>query len=149
MPGNLLDPPSEIAAVLLIDLGLGTDPEDDPSGEWPVYASQEVDLPDDCLMTFDTAGRSAGRSMIDGDLLGHAGFQVRVRSTDVPTGWAKANEIRNGLAKNVLNARVRVGANEYAVQAVSGIGDVLAPGKEEESERSIFTVNALLAVRLV
>lgn len=145
MASTLAHSPAAIIRKLLIDLGLGAEPT--PTAAWPVYDANEPTSPDNCITVYDTQGIGAGRSMIDGELLGFNGFQVRVRGVDHPTGWTKADAIQTTLAKQVLRKVVHVGASNYLVHAASRIGDVLALGKDPDSKRRIFTLNAIAAIK--
>lgn len=137
--------PSDVLRKLLIDLGVGADP---PATPWPIYVGGEPPSPDNAVTIYDTAGADGGRAMFAGTLLGWVGVQVRVRSSDHPTGWTKADAIQTTLAESVYDERVTVGASTYLVHCLSKIGDVLAIGKESPtSKRSLFTFNALMSVK--
>ena len=147
MPQTLTHSPADIVRRVLIDLGLGVDP---PSTPWPVFASGEPDTPDNCITVYDTAGLDHGRSMIDGELFGHNGVQVRVRSNSHATGWTKADAIQTGMAKSVYQETVTISGQAYLVHAIAKIGDVLTFGKETPtSKRSLFTINALASIKEV
>lgn len=137
--------PADVLRWLLIALGLGTDPAN--GGEWQVYAGNEPGTPDQVITITDTAGTPQGRLHIDGEVIATFGFQVRVRSKDHPTGWLKADAIRNALAKSVDRTQVTVGGVAYLVPCVVRIGNVIPLGKESASKRSIFTLNAETHVR--
>lgn len=145
MANTLTHSPARIIRQLLIDLGLGSN-----GGTWPVFYAMEPNAPDNCISVFDTTGTSDGRSMIDGELFGHEGFQVRVRAQDHDTGWTKADAIQKGLAEDVSLETVTVASSRYTVYAVTRISDVLPLGRQvPQSMRSIFTINATLAVNQV
>lgn len=142
---TLVDSPAEIIRQLLIDLGLAT-----AASTWPVFATGEPASPDNCITVTDTVGTSDGRSMIDGELYTHFGFQVRVRSTDHDTGWLKAAVIRTHLARSVYQRTVAMDIQRYFIQAITNIGQVLPLGKEVAvSKRSLFTVNATVPIRVL
>lgn len=142
---NLADSPAEIIRQLLIDLNLAT-----VSATWPVYATGEPASPDNCITVYDTVGFSDGRSMIDGELWTHYGFQVRVRSKDHNTGWLKADSIRTTLAQSVYERTVAIDDEHYFVHCIARIGQVLPLGKERGvSERSLFTLNATVPIRVL
>lgn len=143
---------ADVVRFLLIDIGQGTNPGD--SAAWPVFASGEPGDPDQVVTTYDTAGVQHGRTMTDGAVQEHLGFQVRVRSKDHKTGWRKTHQIRAAMAEGVYQRAVTVPAGggdpaaEYLVHCVSKLGPVLALGKESPtSKRSLFTVNAVLSVK--
>lgn len=146
--GTLTHSPAEILAQMLIDLSLGTDPDD--SAAWPVYSTGEPGTPDNCITTYDTSGLDDGSSMIDGEQYGHLGVQVRVRgATHGGGGWAKAHAISQSLDRNSHNRIVTVDGTQYIVYDVSRNGPtVLAAGKDSPtSRRSIYTINVVMAVR--
>lgn len=146
MPQTLTHSPAKILRQLLIDLSLGTLPS--ANGSWPVYATHEPNLPDNCITVYDTVGTDDGRSMITGELWGHDGFLVRVRAADHDTGWLKADAIQTGLAESVYDRTVHVSGSTYLVHAVTRIGDVLTLGTESPtSKRSLFTINATVSLK--
>ncbi len=148
MPQTLTYSPAQVIARLLIDLGLGSDPE--TAGAWPVSSSGEPAAPDNCITVYNTQGTDGGRAMVTGELLGNYGFQVRVRAKDTETGWTKADAIQTALAESVYQETVHVGARTYLVHAVSRIGDVFEIGKEvPTSKRSVFTINATVTLEEV
>ncbi len=148
---TLVASPAEILRQLLIDLSIGSDPTPWATGTgttWPAFASNEPSSPDDCLTTYDTLGQDDGQSMIDGELWAHLGLQLRIRSTDHPTGWQKANAARVALSQSVHLRAVTISPNSYLVWAVTKIGQILAIGKQSPaSKRSLFTLNMQMAVR--
>lgn len=145
MANNLLHSPAEIIRKLLVDLALGAEPS--ATATWPVYDANEPATPDNCITVYDTQGRDYGRMMIDGSLVGPNGFQVRVRAKDHPTGWLKADSIQKALAEIVYQRMVYVESSDYFIHCISTIGDVLSLGKDPNSNRRLFTINAVVTVR--
>lgn len=143
-------PPCEILRKALTNLGLGSFP---PAEPWPIWAGNEGDRPDDAITIRDTTGRSDGRSMIDGELFEHNGFQVRIRSADERDGWAKATAIREALAKTVYETAVTIAegqgdGEDYLIHCISRIGQILFIGKESsQSSRTLHTLNAMMSVK--
>lgn len=142
--------PAEIVRQLLIDLGLAVDPEftgDQYTGDpWPAFYSAEPPKPDELIVVVDVAGSSQGR-LFTGELTGHAGVQVTVRSSTHGDGWVKADRIRANFAENVRNQSVAVGGASYLVKAMVDIRPILTVGKEiGAGRRSIFTVDAKVDV---
>lgn len=132
--------PAEIAAQLLVLLGYGTD-----SDTWPVYATNEPSSPDNCITVKDTDGKGEGR-VATGELQEHQGIQIRVRSADHPTGWAKCTALRNGMATGFYDRTVVIGARQYLVHCFANIGRILPLGKDTPAtKRSVFTINALIS----
>src|SRR5688572_13398595 len=97
---ELLHSPGEVVAYLLVELGLGATPTNPPASPatWPVYAEGEPDTPDNCITVYTTAGRSDGRSMIDGELFEHYGVQIRIRGRTQTDGWQKASAVRKAIS---------------------------------------------------
>jgi hypothetical protein len=148
MANTLTHSPADIIRWLLVSLGLGSDP--DEGAPWPVYAAGEPNAPDNVITVYDTAGTDDGRSMIDGEVMGHNGVQIRVRSTTHPVGYAKADAVWTALCEEVYDNTVTIDGVSYLVHSVNKIGDVLALGKEvPASKRSLFTINAVVSVRAV
>jgi hypothetical protein len=147
---DLRNSAAEVIWGLMIQLGIATDPANQTVVNlqpWPVYYAIEPSAPDNCQQVIDTDGQFDGRSMIDGDLWEHDGFQLLVRGRTHKVGWAQANLVRDTFAVNVYrNDVVTVDGNFYRVQAVTHISRILALGFDApNTKRSLFTVNAMLA----
>jgi hypothetical protein len=154
MSRSLNNSPAEIIQQLLVDLALGSDSELNTLRAWPVYSTNEPSSPDNVITVTDTVGTDHGRSMVDGEAMGHYGFQIRIRAKDPRVGWKKADEIRTTFSEHVYNRTVSIDdedtTDSYTVQALVGIGDVIPLGKEiGTSKRNLFTLNALLVVEQV
>jgi hypothetical protein len=144
---GLTHSPADILAQVLVDIGQGSSPSNNPLQAWPVYTTGEPNAPDNCITVKDTVGQDDGRTMPDGEPMFHPGFQIRLRATDEATGYAKANAIRTALSQ-ILNRTVTIGSNNYFVNCVVRIGQVLPLGKDTpHTKRSLFTLNAMLVVR--
>lgn len=140
--------PAEVVRALLISLGMGTDPASETS--WPIFSTGEPDTPDNCITVYDTPGIGDGRSMVDGELFTHYGFQVRVRAITALVGWQKANAIRTAMAQSVSKMRVSVDSSRYYVQCIAKIGNVLPLGRDTgNSRRYLFTLNAVVPIRQI
>lgn len=138
--------PADVVRWLLIQLGIAAEP---PVTPWPAYCSSEPNFPDDCVTVYDVAGVDDGRLMVTGEAPTHYGVQVRVRATDHATGYAKASEIRDTFAEDVLLETVTISDTTYLVQAMSRIGNVIALGKETPAgRRSLFTCNATVSLKI-
>lgn len=141
----LIHSPAEILTELLIALNEGTDPS--LSQTWPVYVSNEPDLPDSVITIFDTVGKDNGRIMSDGYLVTQHGVQIRIRASDHPDGYEKASTLRSFLS-GIYQRSVSIDSNSYTVHALSGIGQVLTIGKEyPTSRRNVYTLNGLIEIR--
>jgi hypothetical protein len=143
----MLHRPADIIRWLLIDLGVGTDPED--GDDWPIYVSNEPDEPDSCITIYDTAGQVDGRSQIDGEIYEHYGFMIRVRGVKSRGVYPRASLIAQQMAENVRMETVVIdgGDERYLVHAINRKGGMNDLGKETPtSERNIVTINAIAAI---
>ncbi len=143
MSESLNHSPADVIAQVLIDLGVATDPTDGLS--WPVFVGSEPTAPDNVLTVYDTDGVQHGRSMIDGEIQEHFGFQVRVRATTHKVGFQKAFDVRRQLAENVAFRSVLLETDDYYdVHAVSLQKGIFSLGTENPaSKRRLFTFNGL------
>lgn len=148
MANTLLHPHEKVVANLLVDLSLGANPDTQPLGSWPVYATDEPGDPDNVVTVFDTEGTSDGRAMPTGEAMYHPGVQVRVRAADPLTGYKKADEIRRAMAQSVNLYAITVGSTAYLVNCFARISQVRSLGKESpNSRRRIFVINAVVSLR--
>lgn len=145
----LLHSPGNIIRWLIINLGQGTDPQQ--NGNWPVYWNSEPDTPDNVITVYDTTGILDGRSQIDGEVYKHSGFQVRVRAPKARQVYNQISTLVQQLNENVKMATVGInddqGQAEYIVCACNQKSDIIDMKKESPtSERSVFVVNYTAAV---
>lgn len=145
MSGSLEHSPADVIRQLIVDLGHGTAPAD--AGSWPAYVGQKTDSPDATITVYDTAGKNGGREMIGGVRFEHAGVQVLVRATEHRLGYTKAQAIATALDEGVAYTGVTVASTDYVVYAITRTSNVLAIGKEEDTNRDLFTINAIVALR--
>lgn len=136
------------------DVSLCTAPDstDSTPAGWSAYVGAEPEKPDNCLTFYDTDGPDDGRVMVTGDVVGPNGVQIRVRSINYPTGWTKANAVRNQLMLNSATypyqRPVTVNGRNYVIECVVGIGPVLSLGKQLPNSRlNLFTLNVLVRAR--
>lgn len=142
----LLHSAADILRALVIDLGLGADP--DLGGAWPVYVASEPSMPDNCVTLTDTTPQYDMRAMIDGETSFHLAWQVRVRGADHPTGQNKIDAIRVGLDEQIYANKLTLGSAVYIVYNVAKSGGVLYLGTDvPNSKRSLFTLNGYVALR--
>lgn len=148
MPGTLTHSPARIVAQMLIGMGHGTNPLAEPLGDWPVYADAEPPLPDSVITVRDTAGRDGGREHVQGERAEHHGILIRVRSSTHEGGYAKARALAVALDQDVYQESLSISGSSYRVHCVTRTGDVIVLGKQlPQNKRSLFTINALVAVR--
>lgn len=141
--------PAEVLARVLTTAGLGSSVSDDgePSGDWPIYATHEPDLPDECITIYDTEGFGGVRDFITKSVRGLSGFQVRVRAADHDTAYDKAFDVYDYLTKTLENQGVSIGSKYYVIPCCEKFGDILDLGKESpNSQRSVCVFNALITV---
>ncbi len=154
MPGTLTHSPADVLAKALISLSLGVE---SPNIPWPVYVANEPDVPDNCITTFDSYGKSGGRTMYDGEQQEHHGVQIRVRSVSHPIGFTKARAIAIALDENIYDMVFTIDSTSYLIHCVNRQGDPISLGKEvtvsgykseaPSSRRHIFVINTLVMVR--
>lgn len=146
MSGTLTHSPADVVRQLLVDLGHGTDPAD--NSDWGTYYSFMPEHRDRVLVVFDTAAVLEGRFQHDGETQEHHGVQIQARSDAYEAGYNKLRAIAVGLDRDVQLSGVTVASTLYTVYAVTRTSDVLSIGKEvEATKRSIFTLNALVALK--
>lgn len=137
-------PPSKIFQQLLVDLSLGTLPSS--NGAWPVHPEDEPDTPDNCITVETTVGVGSGSLMVNGEIQGTVGIQVRVRSNDRSAGWVKADAISTDLAESVALRSVSIGGRAYRIWQVTP-GDVLPIGRDSpQGRRHLFTINCTATI---
>lgn len=153
---NLQHTPSEIIRQLLVNQSLGTSavvPSSDNTS-WPVYATNEPDVPDNVITIYDTQGRISGRSGVDGERDEHYGIQVRVRSLSHTTGYQKIRAIAQQMDGVIYHNVVRLSSIDYIVHCITRVGDTLPLGQMDKvyrtqdtaSKRLLFVFNALVAI---
>lgn len=151
MAGRLQHSPADVVGKLLTDLGLGTDPEANVA--WPLSVTGELTTPDECIEVYDTTGRLEGSLQVNGEMLVKPGIMIRVRAADHLSGYRKANQLFEAIAKTVYHNEVILPNDEedditYLVEAITPTSDVLPLGKEvPSSKRDLFTINAVVALR--
>lgn len=138
--------PADVLRWALVDLAVLSAPN---IGDWPGFADYEPSTPDECVTLYDTQGNDDGRSMNDGALYSHHGIQVRIRSKTAPVGWDKAEQVRIALAQSIKLMPVSVDSEQYLIQAVTRIGQVLPIGRETPTTkgRFVFTINTTISLR--
>jgi len=145
MSGSLTHSPADVVRHLLIALSQGTLPSD--SGSWPVYCGRIPSTPDSAIVVLDTEGVKTGRTMPDGEQQGMHGVQIHLRSTNHAAVFTKARTVAVQLDTQVNRDTVTISSSTYLVQSVSRVGDPIAVGKDVDTKRDIFTINALVSVR--
>jgi hypothetical protein len=144
-------PAADLIRLILIAEGVGVSTNTTTS-VWPIYVSFLPDLPDNALVVYDTTGVLQGRAMGSGEVITKPGIQVRVRASNHPTGYAKAQavtEVLDAIRKERVVIASGVFAGTYVVENVARTADILPMGVEGEGteRRHNFTINALLTAR--
>ena len=140
----LLHSPAQILRVLLLELSDGTSPSEDV--DWPIYVSAEPDQPDNCITLYDTTPQDDGRAMFDGETWHHHGIQVRVRATDHPTGWVKAEALHTSLDEDIYRNTVTLDAATYTVSGVYKTLLLILGKDSPRTKRSLFTINCFTSI---
>ena len=143
---RLLKSPAYILAEYIIEV-LG-DMADPPSTTWPLYRNSLPDgngVPDNAGAVFDTSPLVDGRYMSGGVVVEHPGVQLRVRSKDQQTGYAKIEDLVRTL-ETVTNVTVSTATETFVLQNVSRSSGVVSMGIDEQ-RRWHHTANFLLTVK--
>ena len=146
MPQTLTHSPAQIIRKLLLDQGLASS-----SGDWQCFYGKEPNSPDNVLSVFGTAGKGFGSAMVNGELMGHEGFQIRVRGKDYRTAFRRADKIQTELAEVVYQQVVTIEEDsviyQYLIAAIGGVGDVLDNGADDTpASRHVFTINCTASI---
>lgn len=140
--------PAHILQVLLIELGVGTNPS--LNGLWPIYIGNEPDEPDDVITIYNTSGLAGYRSAIDNIRQEYPGIQVRVRGSTNKEVGTRAHLIAATIDQQILRESVTIDGVSYCIHSVMRTGTVMDIGKETGvAKRSLFTINALITVETV
>lgn len=137
--------PSNIVRYLLVGFAQGIIPVT-INDVWPIYVASEPTSPDNVVTIYDTSGIVEGRLQGSGVVPEHFGFQVRVRAQTHEAGWAKIKQIANCMDTTVNRTVVTVSTNNYVVEAITRRGGIITLGKEPNSSRIVFTLNATVAI---
>lgn len=136
-------PPEKIIAQLLIDLAIGSDPDEDPLLPWPVYAPNEPDHPEDVLVVQGTTGRVFGRNNVTNDVDEHYGFQILLRTDDDDVGSQKMSLLADTLAKQVSRKGVVLGDATYCIHSINRSGTIIPMGRMPNRLAYKYTYNGL------
>lgn len=146
--GQILHLQAEITRQLLVDAGLIIIPP--TTQRWAGYVSFRPDQPDDCVVFFDTAGVKDARNMITGEGIEYLGVEVLLRSNVYPDGRKKLSDIAYHLDTEVSYTDVPItdstGTTTYKVITMNKQSGPFSLGKEEGTDRYLFSVNYLTAI---
>ena len=146
MAQTLTHSPAQIIRKLLLDQGLAAS-----SGDWQCFYGKEPNSPDNVISVFGTAGKGFGYAMVNGESMGHDGFQVRVRGKDYKTAFRRADAIATELTETVYQQIVTIVEDsvtyQYLIAAIGSIGDVLDNGADDTpASRHVFTINCTASI---
>ncbi len=147
---TLLTSPASILAAYIID-GLEDMSDGNSGGTWPLFISampDSVNVKEDCGAVYNTTGFKDGRLM-EGQVIQHYGVQLKIRSEDHDTGWAKAEAIASSLDA-VYNTLITKDEVEFVLKNISRTSPVISLGLEVgTSRKNLFTVNFILTIKRV
>ncbi len=133
------------------DIGSMTDPSD--ALALPLYVSyipDSIGTKTDLGSLFDVPGVKDGRLMTTGEVIPHHGIDLKIRSRDYVTGWAKAEEIATALdlLKNVI---VTISSVTYQFDNISRNSLVNSEGVETKGTRKryMFSVNFIVTLKRI
>jgi len=144
-----ISPATILADYIIDELDLMIRP--DESGVWPLFISgmpdaDEVDT--NCGAIYDTSGTLDLRQM-NGYTPSHPGIQIKIRSQDYNTGYAKLEEVVDALS-TVNRVLTIIGTQTFMVYNVKRTTPIVALGKEPGTKRRyLFTVNFLVTLKNV
>jgi len=132
---------------IINELSLMSAPSDRDS--WPLYVANTpdgVDVETNCGTVYDTAGVLDGKLM-NGEVIRHPGAQLRIRSRDFTTGYAKIEKI--ALALDDVNwDTMTINGDTYQLQNISRATPIIPLGLERGTKRRfLFTVNFLVSMK--
>lgn len=136
--------PAKVVQQVMINNGWLNEPATagQPDPDWPAYVNGEPASPDNCVTIYDVNVGTDGRAMIDGEVFAHDGIMIRVRAKDNPTGWEKAQTLKNIVSQQVYDEVVTIDGHTYIWHNASKIGTILRMGKDAGgSKRNLLTLN--------
>ena len=147
----LLSSPAFVLASYIIEQVIGSMTNPDDGSDWPIYISKMPDGPQvktSCGAVYDTSGLKDGRIM-DGGVTQHHGVQLKIRSSNHNTGWAKIETIALALDA-VLNATITISIVLYKIYNITRTSPIISLGSEPGTqERQLFTINFLLTLERI
>lgn len=110
--------------------------------------SEEGKAPIRAAALYDTPGLLDGREAQSGVVVGHPGFQLKLRTDKYTDGWKKINDSGDSLSL-INNTTVIVDTSTYIVENVSAVSMPASLGPEQGSTRyDLFASNFILTVNL-
>lgn len=142
--------PADLLADYLVAQGFGVavSEEDgvDTPPEWQVFVSGLSEEGDKAICIYDTDGALQKRLMRGGKWCEKFGIEIRVRSIDSPSGWAKLKEIVEHLDETVRRTVLMRQGFSMMLHNAKRTSAIMNLGEEETNRRSQFTVNYNLSL---
>ena len=115
---------------------------------FPLWKSHMQNKPSNAGAIYDTSGIIEQRQM-NGLVPTHQGIQIRIRTIDYETGYAKIEDIASALDE-VFEQSVEIGVEEYVIQNIGRSSPIVPLGIEGGTiRRYLFTINFLLTIRKI
>lgn len=146
-----------IIVQLMIQNGVASQvpPNGVPVLPWPAYANVLPPQPDEVIVVTETTGTDQGRTMFDGEMMSHFGFQVMVRGQDDQDTPQQALALRWWMQTGVPTQTVTLLNSDsvpvtYLIPCISGISQVHKLGRDRaDTGRYKCTINAQVAVQVL
>ena len=145
-PKLAVSPASILAYYIINGLAKMSDPSD--GSAFPLWISHMQDKPSNAGAIYDTSGIIEQRQM-NGLVPTHQGIQIRIRTINYETGYAKIESIASALDE-VFDQTVEIDPEEYVIQNISKTTPIVPLGLEGGTKRRfLFTANFLLTIRKI
>lgn len=148
---DLAASPASILRSFIIEEAIGSMTLPSDGSDWPLFISSMPDGNDvkvNCGAIYDTSGVLDGK-LSDGEVVQHPGIQIRIRSDDYETGYAKIEIIALALDDVDWNTIV-INSTTYLFQNISRTTPIISLGPERGFKRRfLFTVNFMVTLKKV
>ena len=135
-----MNPPSidikDFFVVHQIGYFLGDSPQNPHNLDWAISVSYEPDNPNLMITIYDTGAEMMSKTFSGSQNEGES-VQIRIRSLDYSTGYAKIREIRDYLNSK---GKTYISGENYRYENFVQITGIL-PLDKDERKRFLFTVN--------
>lgn len=145
---NTQHAPAQIIAKYIIEATLGTDPI--KNQRWPTFIGfmpNERENKSGLICCYDTNGTTDGRLMRTGTIIEHPSVQIRLRSVDAQSAYAKARSIATAL-DSLFREEISLEDSTYLLLNASRRSPILDMGTSpEEKTFKNFSINYLLTIK--